>query len=118
LRSTAYFISEYVAGSLAYDCLRRPELSAPELENWLEQFATLLRRLRDLGLTHGDFKATNFLCGSDAKLYLIDLDAMRNWPKPGSAFKRAVKRDYKRLLANWQDMPEIERSFQDIIKNL
>jgi len=118
LRSTAYFISEYVAGSLAYDCLRRPELSAPELENWLEQFATLLRRLRDLGYDYGDFKATNFLCGSDAKLYLIDLDAMRNWPKPGSAFKRAVKRDYKRLLANWQDMPEIERSFQDIIKNL
>lgn len=118
LRSTAYFISDFVDGSLAYDCLRRPGLPAAELANWLEQFASLLRRLRDLGLTHGDFKATNFLCGSDAKLYLIDLDAMRHWPKPGSAFKRAVKRDYKRLLANWQDVPEIERPLQNIIKNL
>ena len=118
LRSTAYFISEFVDGSLADDCLRRPGISAAELADWSEQFAALLRRLRDLGLTHGDFKATNFLCGSDAKLYLIDLDAMRYWPKPGSAFERAVKRDYKRLLANWQDLPEIERSFQNIIENL
>ncbi len=118
LRSTAYFISEYVDGSLAHDCLRRPGLPAAELANWLEQFTGLLRRLRDSGLTHGDFKATNFLCGRDAKLYLIDLDAMRHWPKPGSAFKRALKRDYKRLLANWQDRPEVERSFQNIIKNL
>ncbi len=118
LRSTAYFISEYVDGRLAYDCLRRPGILAAELTDWSEQFATMLRRLKGLGLTHGDFKATNFLCGRDAKLYLIDLDAMRHWPKPGSAFKRAVKRDYKRLLANWQDMPEIERSFQNIIKNL
>jgi serine/threonine protein kinase len=118
LRSTAYFISEYVEGSLAYDLLRQPGLPAAELAYWSEQFAILLRRLRDSGLTHGDFKATNFLCGVDAKLYLIDLDAMRYWSKPGSAFKRAVKRDYKRLLANWQDMPEIERSFQNIIKNL
>jgi predicted unusual protein kinase regulating ubiquinone biosynthesis (AarF/ABC1/UbiB family) len=118
LRSTAYFVSEYIDGSLAYDCLRQPGIPAAELADWLEQFAALLRQLRDSGLTHGDFKATNFLCGSDAKLYLIDLDAMRFWPKPGSAFKRAVKRDYKRLLANWQDMPEIERSFQNIIKNL
>ena len=118
LRSTAYFVSEYIDGSLAYDCLRQPGLPAAELADWLEQFAILLRRLRDSGLTHGDFKATNFLCGVDAKLYLIDLDAMRYWSKPGSAFKRAVKRDYKRLLANWQDMPEIKRSFQNIIKNL
>ncbi len=118
LRSTAYFISEFVDGSLAYDCLRRPGISTAELADWSEQFAILLRRLRDLGLTHGDFKATNFLCGADEKLYLIDLDAMRFWPKPGLAFKRAVNRDYQRLLANWQDMPEIERSFQNIIENL
>jgi len=118
LRSTAYFISEYVAGSLAYDCLRQPGLPAVELTDWLEQFAGLLRRLRELGLTHGDFKATNFLCGSDAKLYLIDLDAMRYWPRPGDAFRRAAARDYRRLLANWQDLPEIERAFQKIIENL
>ncbi len=119
LRSTAYFISEYVAGSLAYDCLRRPDISAVELTHWSEQFRNLLRQLRDSGLSHGDFKATNFLCGADGKLYLIDLDAMRHWPKsPQAAFKRAVARDYKRLLDNWQDTPEIEHIFHDIINSL
>lgn len=118
LRSTAYFISEYVAGNLAYDHLRHPEIPELERASWIEQFASLLQRLRELGLTHGDFKATNFLCGADGKLYLLDLDAMRFWPKPNAAFKKIVTRDYRRLLANWQDMPEIEQSFQKIIKNL
>ncbi len=116
LRSTAYFISEYVAGSLAYDCLRRPDIAAVELWHWAEQFRELLRQLRDSGLSHGDFKATNFLCGADGRLYLIDLDAMRYWPKPGAAFQKAITRDCQRLLANWQDRPEIEHIFLDIIK--
>ncbi len=118
LRSTAYFISEYVAGSSAYDHIRRPDISAAELEKWLRQFAVLLTQLRNLGLSHGDFKATNFLCGSDSKLYLLDLDAMRSWARPESGFKVAVSRDYRRLLANWHDVPELELSFQRIIEKL
>lgn len=118
LRSTAYFISEYVAGSSADYCFRRPDLPAAELEKWLQQFANLLTRLRNLGLSHGDFKATNFLCGSDSRLYLLDLDAMRSWSRPESGFKVAVSRDYRRLLANWQNLPEIELSFQKIVEKL
>ena len=118
LRSTAYFISEYVAGNSAYDYLRRPEIPAAELERWLQQFTVLLTQLRNLGLSHGDFKATNFLCGSDSRLYLLDLDAMRSWARPESGFKAAVLRDYRRLLANWHDVPELELSFQKIIEKL
>jgi len=118
LRSTAYFISEYVVGNSAYDYLRRPEIPAAELERWLQQFTILLTQLRNLGLSHGDFKATNFLCGTDSRLYLLDLDAMRSWARPESGFKAAVLRDYRRLLANWHDVPELELSFQRIIERL
>jgi tRNA A-37 threonylcarbamoyl transferase component Bud32 len=118
LRSTAYFISEYVGGSLAYDYLRRPDISSEELDKWLQQFTILLTQLRNLGLSHGDFKATNFLCGNDSRLYLLDLDAMRSWARPESGFKVAVSRDYRRLLANWQNEPEIELAFQRIIEKL
>ena len=118
LRSTAYFITEYVAGSSAYDCLRRPDLSESELKNWLQQFATMLKQLQNLGLSHGDFKATNFLCGADLKLYLLDLDAMRYWPDSSARFKKVVTRDYQRLLANWHDTPELERSFKKMIDKL
>ncbi|MEA3333933.1 MAG: hypothetical protein U9Q58_10100, partial [Pseudomonadota bacterium] len=38
-RSTAYFISEYVAGSNAFDYLRRSDLNKSDLKAWLLQFA-------------------------------------------------------------------------------
>ncbi len=118
LRSTAYFISEYVSGSLADDYLRWPDISVAERNRWLSQFELLLIRLRNLGLSHGDFKATNFLCGSDAELYLLDLDAMRNWSRPESGFKVAILRDYRRLLANWDDAPELKLAFQKLVAKL
>ena len=118
LRSTAYFISEHVAGSNAFEALQRSDLGASDLKAWLQQFATLLQRLLDLGLSHGDFKATNFLCGDDGRLYLLDLDAMRYWPRPGSGFRKAVERDHRRLLANWREEPELELEFQKILKGL
>ena len=118
LRSTAYFISEYVAGSNAFEFLQRSDLDASDLKGWLQQFATLLQRLLNLGLSHGDFKATNFLCGDDGRLYLLDLDAMHYWSRPGSAFRKAVERDHCRLLANWQGKSELEREFQKIIEGL
>ena len=117
-RSTAYFISEYVAGSSAFDYLQKGDLSESALKVWLQQFAILLQRLIDLGLSHGDFKATNFLCGDDGKLYLLDLDAMCYWPRLGAGFKKAVEKDHHRLLANWQGEPKLEREFQKILQGL
>ena len=84
----------------------------------LQQFATLLQQLLDLNISHGDFKATNFLCGADGRLYLLDLDAMRYWPRPGAGFRKAVERDHRRLLANWRGESELEREFQKIVDGL
>ncbi|NPA24837.1 MAG: hypothetical protein GXO34_03305, partial [Deltaproteobacteria bacterium] len=87
-----------------------------ELAGWLEQFAGLLQRLYKLRITHGDFKATNFLCGADGRLYLIDLDALRSWKRPGTAFKKAVTRDHQRLLANWREHSHLEMAFSEMIE--
>lgn len=118
LRSTAYFISEHVAGINAFDYLQRSDLAPSDLNQWLQQFSALLQQLLELGLSHGDFKATNFICGDDGRLYLLDLDAMRYWPRSGSGFKKAVQRDHRRLLANWQEFPVLEREFQTVIEGL
>ncbi len=118
LRSSAWLVSDYVAGHPALT--RLPELppQSPELASWMEQFATLLGRLLDLRLTHGDFKASNFLCGSDGRLYLLDLDAMRYWSKPSPRFPRAAARDHQRLLANWHEFPGLLERFEKIIGQL
>ena len=118
LRSRAWFISEYVAGEAASDYLPGLDPGGGELAGWLEQFAELLKRLYELRITHGDFKATNFLCGADGRLYLIDLDALRSWKRPGPAFKKAVARDHRRLLANWGKHSHLEMSFSEMIEKL
>ncbi len=118
LRSTAYFISEHIAGSNAFDFLRSTDLYGSDRKAWLQQFSTLLQQLLDLNISHGDFKATNFLCGIDNRLYLLDLDAMRYWPRSGPGFRKAVERDHRRLLVNWRGEPELEREFRKIVEGL
>ncbi|MBN2706307.1 MAG: hypothetical protein JXR89_07700, partial [Deltaproteobacteria bacterium] len=65
-----------------------------------------------------DCKATNFICGRDGCLYLLDLDAMRSWKRPGRNFFAAVARDHRRLLANWRDRPELQNEFTEILAGL
>jgi serine/threonine-protein kinase RIO1 len=76
----------------------------------------LLRMLAGASISHGDFKATNFIL-SNGKLFVIDLDAMREhrfrW-----RFRRAFRRDLKRLVQNWADRPEIEKMFLDQINRI
>jgi tRNA A-37 threonylcarbamoyl transferase component Bud32 len=115
-RSTAWFISEYVPGRPASELLPELDPAGPELAAWLERFAALLRRLYELRLSHGDFKATNFWCGADGCLYLLDLDALRAWPAVITpAFRRAAARDHRRLLANWRGLPHLEAAFERIL---
>ena len=112
LRSTAWYISRHVAGRPALELLPELDPSGPELAFWLERFAELLQRLINLRLVHGDFKASNFLCAEDGRLYLLDLDAMRYHRRPDTAFRKAVARDHRRLLANWRQHPDLEQAFQ------
>ena len=59
-------------------------------------------------LTHGDMKATNFLCASAGAIVgvrLIDLDCMAE----GSA---GLGKDVQRFLSNWDDQPEIRETFR------
>ncbi|HDS16302.1 MAG TPA: serine/threonine protein kinase [Proteobacteria bacterium] len=118
LRSTAYFISRYVPGRDALTLLGDPQGTGSEKKAWLQAFARLFQRLLELNLSHGDCKATNFICGRDGRLYLLDLDAMRSWKRPGRKFFAAVSRDYRRLLANWRDRPELQNEFTEILAGL
>jgi hypothetical protein len=76
----------------------------------------LLRLLAGALTSHGDFKATNFVL-SDDKLFILDLDAMREhrfkW-----RFRRAFKRDLERLMQNWADLPKIAELFLERINEL
>ncbi len=75
LRSTGYFIMEYIK---AHDILGSLELAEDEPETQYEilvRFAQIVKKLAEHNISHGDFKATNFL-DTPPTVSIVDLDAM------------------------------------------
>ena len=109
-RSTSYFISEYLDGMDAYHFFHTSSKSKIEMQRLIREFGDLLQRLVQASISHGDFKATNFLI-TNIGLRIVDLDALREhryrW-----RFRRSFNRDCRRLMRNWSDLPEIAKIFR------
>ena len=113
-RSKAYFITEYAPGVDAYHWFHSGKGDAATERKILEKFGRLMQRFQDGLITHGDLKATNFIF-SDGELMVIDLDAMRSHRWAGPIFRRKFRKDCRRLMQNWKDLPEIYKMFRDQI---
>jgi len=103
-------------GSDMYGLLHSNGAKDISQEEIIDLTGALLRMLADASISHGDFKATNFIF-SNKKLFVIDLDAMREhrfrW-----RFRRAFRRDLKRFRQNWTESPIIDKLFLDQINKL
>ncbi len=110
LRSTSYFVTEYVAGMNAYSLLHRHPEDIQMTMDLVNQFGELLQVFADARLSHGDFKTTNFLV-ANGKLSVIDIDGMRAHQSV-RCFGRAFERDCERLLKNWADLPQVFERFK------
>lgn len=98
LRGTAWLIVEHCNGdSLAARFSSSSTAEPPNQE--ISAIGTLFHQLAAALITHGDLKATNLLW-CEARLSLIDLDAMRQH-RDSAAFMRSWQKDRKRLLRNW-----------------
>lgn len=115
-RSKAYFIMEYVDGIDAYHLLHSDRAREINREGLVKRFGKLLQLFADASISHGDFKATNFIVANEG-LSIIDVDGMcehrLRW-----RFRRAFRRDCKRLMKNWTDLPEVARMFRDQLTNI
>ena len=115
-RSTAYFVTEYVDGIDAYNLLHSHRAKGVDQEHLVKLFGELLQSLADASISHGDFKGTNFVVAKGG-LSIFDLDAMCEY-RLRWRFRRAFRRDCKRLMKNWTDLPEVARIFRDQLTNL
>lgn len=115
-RSVAYFIMEYVDGIDAYHLLHSDRAQEINREGLVKRFVKLLQLFADASISHGDFKATNFIVANQG-LSIIDVDGMcehrLRW-----RFRRAFRRDCKRLMKNWTDLPEVAIIFRDQLNKL
>ncbi|MFO7884279.1 MAG: lipopolysaccharide kinase InaA family protein [Desulfobacteraceae bacterium] len=115
-RSRAYYITEYVAGLDAYHWFNAENLEIGEVQEVVAQFRQLLNKFHDSLITHGDFKATNFIV-SEHGLVVTDLDAMQTHKRAGLRFRRKYRKDLRQLMQNWTDMLVKRNEFAAILKN-
>ncbi|MDI6746667.1 MAG: lipopolysaccharide kinase InaA family protein [Rhodocyclaceae bacterium] len=112
LRGTAWLIVEHCNGdSLAARFSSSSTAEPPNQE--ISAIGTLFHQLAAALITHGDLKATNLLW-CEARLSLIDLDAMRQH-RDGAAFMRSWRKDRKRLLRNWPEDSALRRSLDAVL---
>ncbi len=115
-RSTSYYIAEYIDGTDLYRLITSDRSKEINIEALSIKFGEILKLLADACMSHGDFKATNFIVAGE-RLYLIDIEGMRKHSCRWS-LRRALKRDCRRFMKNWKDMPKVARIFQNQIKQL
>ena len=80
-------------------------------ESRLLPLVEVVRAFADLGLVHGDMKASNFILG-DQGVQVIDLDSLR-WPRWRWLRRRGVRADRERFLRNWT--PALARRFRALL---
>jgi len=115
-RFKAYFITEYVDGINVYHLLHSESKKEIKHEDLVEQFGNLLQKLANALISHGDFKATNFIF-SGGELIVTDLDAMYEH-RFATQFHRKFKKDCQRLMKNWTNLPKIYKMFRDQLSRL
>lgn len=113
LHGPAWFIAEKCPGlTLDAAITANPDL----VLSLRTQLATLCEVLVCHRISHGDFKASNFIV-NDGHLWLIDLDAVQIH---GSEirFAKAFRKDLERFMRNWNGQPGIYNAFYEALSPL
>jgi len=115
-RSTSYYILEYIDGTDLYRLITSDRSKEINIEALSIKFGEMLKLLADANMSHGDFKATNFIVAGK-KLYIIDIEGMRKHSCRWS-LKRSLKRDCRRFMKNWKHIPKVASAFQNQIRKI
>ena len=111
LRSTGYYVCDFVAGENAETFFQDDSLDVVAKEQVAENFVQLFGLFHQLNICHGDCKATNFLI-EDNEPWVLDLDAMQECSSL-ACFQKLYQSDRQRFLRNWQTQPELQKWFDD-----
>ena len=114
IRHKAYLICEYYPGIECAGYFQQDEPNA-EQRRVMKNIIDTLSALFKLNISHGDLKATNILICDETPV-LIDLDGMRKHTSE-FRFRRACRKDIRRFLKNWQQLPTLQHSFRQQLEH-
>jgi len=104
LRGRAWLVTEYCAGPNLQERLATAENAPAEIDAAVRR---LFAQLAEAHISHGDLKATNFICNGE-ELCVLDLDAMKCHDSEG-AWRQSWRRDRARFLRNWPAGSALQR---------
>lgn len=89
LRGRSYFIYEWVDGMSGEEYFRNNEKNPEKIQKAIHSIIEITRKIRGLGLIHGDIRLANMIFRGD-EIYLTDFDDTkpRKWYKPSAANNR------------------------------
>lgn len=111
LNGKSYLVAEYIAGQHAGKYFSQKDFSPEKLSKMVKSILGLLKGVAKLEITHGDLKITNLIIDERERPVLIDLDGASEHATLTS-LKTAWQKEIKRLLDNFHDQPEIQKSFR------
>ncbi len=95
----SYFICKFQPGQTSWDFFCDEQHCSDYKRQCAQQLLTILQRLNDYAITHGDLKGSNFLI-HEHRVSLLDLDALQQH-QFGWQFNKSWQRDKRRFLKNW-----------------
>lgn len=116
LRQEAYFIYEFVSGTICSDIFTSRTTQQKNFSPFAEKVIFLIKQILDANLSHGDLKTANFIF-TENKVFLIDLDALRSHFLP-FMHRRAKTKNIQRFLANWCDDLALQNLMQKKVKEI
>jgi hypothetical protein len=111
LRLRSYLLTTFVPGRSLLEIVVAREASREQLTDLAVQFARLWQALGQLRAGHGDMKASNFIVDPEGRLWLIDLDGLRQY-RSAMWLRRERRNDLARFMRNWQEHPEVAATFR------
>ena len=92
LRGKSYFIYEYVSGMNGEDYFRQFRHDSDRVDRGMDLVVELVRRIKKLGLIHGDIRMSNLIFKDD-RICLLDLDDIKPmaWFQAGRVKNRDIR---------------------------
>ena len=112
LRGMSHFVYEYVDGITGEAYFKNNLESYGKIERGMDMVVSLLNKLRELGVIHGDIRMSNLIF-KDSRICLLDFDDMR--PRQWYKLSRVRNRDVRGLKKDifYNIPPALQKKFLD-----